>query len=204
MMNNNKRPSRGRRAAFVPKTAPPALQLSVRKVHTFRFEASSASTTDTLSTTSLGNMLIMAASATNGYQLCNAIRLRKIEIWGPMASDLIPVTVSVDYTGQSAQAVGPSCKVTDTSMGANRPAHIVAIPPRTSTASTWQYTISGLTLCTLEFPANAVVDITLEFVLQDNGSPSTVVAISGATTGVVYLRRPDVAQLLVPVSWPTI
>ncbi len=186
------------------RAAPPPLPLSVRKVHTFRFEASAASSTDTFSTTSLGNMLVMAATTTNAYQLCDAIRIRKIEIWGPMASDLVPVTVSVDFTGTSAQAVGPSCKVTDTSMGANRPAHVVAIPPRTSTASMWQQTLSGLTLCTLEFPVNAVVDLTVEFVIRDNGSPSTSIVVSGATVGVVYLRRPDVAQLLDPISWPVI
>ncbi len=183
---------------------PPSLALSISKVHTFRFRASSASTTDTLTTTSLGNMFVMAATTTTCYQLCSAFRLRRIEIWGPMASDLVPVTVSCQFNGVADQAVGSSRIVTDTSMTASSPAHIVATPSAQTTASLWQGTSTSLTLATLEFPANAVVDIMVEFVIRDESTASSSIAVSGATVGVVYVRRPDVGQLLVPVSYPTI
>ncbi len=198
--NNNRKRASNRR---VGTEHPQVLKISLTKSHTFRFKASSATATS-LTTTTLGDMLIMAATATTGYQLMNAFRLRKVEIWGPMASDLVPVTVSCDFTGSSAQAVGNSVKITDTSIGSMSAAHIVAIPPSDSTASFWQDSSSGLTLCSLEYPTNSIVDISLEWTFRDSAVPSAVVTIAGATAGCIYVRKPDTSQVLVPLSYVTI
>ncbi len=185
---------------------PPKLTSSTVKRQTIRFQASSAGPT-TLTTETVCNMLVVATSATTAYSLISTFRLHRVEIWGPMASNLSPVTVSVEYSGTGANCVGPSAIHSDTSMGSNCPAHVNVGPPPLSTAATWQAYASGgsaLNLATLNFPTGAIVDLDVEFVLRDTAVASSAITVAAATTGVLYRRAPDSAGYLVPVSHVTI
>ncbi len=171
-----------------------------------RFQAASAGTF-VLQTNSLGDLWCVAATATSAYQLASHVRLRKIECWGPMASSLVPVTCTLDWTGASAGTFGKSNRVSDTSMSSVSPAHIVSRPPPASQLAQWQSSTSGTELCRLTVPSGAVIDVTLDMALRDDATASAVIAaVAGATVGANYIRALDnqTGSVLAPIGYSTI
>lgn len=162
-------------------------------------------TSDQLSIKDLLTSFVMATSATTANSLFTSFKLNSVEMWGPMASDLVPVTVSCEFNFNTTSGLGgPSKFVSDTSMGSNMCAHVKAIPPPGSTARFWQSdAASGDNLVLLNGPANTVVDLSVSYVLNDSGSAGAAITLVAATAGIVYSRKPDVSSsgLLVPVSY---
>ncbi len=175
----------------------------------YRFKAVAARSLaagDQLTGASFLDMFCVATGAAAAYQLANYFRVRKIEIWGPMASDLAPVTVSVEWNGTTAGAYGKSVVVTDTSMGSSEPAHVVARPPPGSQVAMWLGSGSPL-IAKLSYPANSIVDVSFDAVFRDEGTAVSVTgAVAGATTGALYVRalNSPVDNNLVPVGVATI
>jgi len=175
----------------------------------YRFQAASAQTADVVNSTSLCDLLCMATGTTEAYEIARAVKVRKIEIWGPMASNLTPVTVSVEWAASgSAPVAGPSNIISDTSMGSARCAHVVSTPPTQSACAFWQVA-SGEALFTLAYPTGSVIDLHLSQVLFDGETPVAVTTgVAGATVGQVYCRALDSVtpgqNALVPVSYPFI
>lgn len=196
-----------RAARQSPGTAvPPQLTIPVVVGKVFRFQSTSASTGSAIKVSDISDLLCMAATTTSAYALASAIRVTKVEMWGPMASTLVPVTISCDFSGQSAGSVGPSSLKSDTSVGF-RAAHLVAKPPKDSQASLWQPNNSAATLFTMVYPSGTIVDLHYSFVIQETASVQAVTAaVAGATVGQVYLRKLDSSgtAILPPVSYVTI
>ena len=172
-----------------------------------RFQAGSASTY-VLTTKSFGDLWCVAATATSAYQLASHVRLKKIEVWAPMAADLVPVSVVLDWTGSSsAGSFGKSNRVSDTSMSSVAAAHIASKPPAESQISQWQDANSTNELCRLTLPGGAVIDVTYDLALRDNAAAQTVsAAVAGATVGANYIRALDnqTGLSLTPVGYSTI
>lgn len=198
-----------RRPQVGSRSGPPPFAASIRVDRVYRFQASSAVSADVVSSTSLCDLLCMATGADAAYGIARAVKVRKIEIWGPMAQNLTPVTVSVEWAASgSAPVAGPSNIVSDTSMGSARCAHVVSTPPPQSACAFWQVA-SGEAMFTLGFPAGSVVDLHLSQVFFDGETPVAVsTGVAGATVGQVYLRPLDSvtpgAFVLTPTSYPTI
>ncbi len=176
---------------------------------TLRFKANAAVN---VNVTSVGvlDMLCMADTATTAQRLFSSVRLDSVEVWSPMASDLVPVTCSVEFQAPSATSIGsPNFLHSDTSMGSDHCAHLRTSPSPSSIASMWQSRTATNTLFTLVCPANSIVDVHLTLCLQ-NGEPATAVtgAPVGATVGTVYCRGLDGAAaastVLPPVSYATV
>ncbi len=204
--NSRKRPrskiSRSSGSAF-----PLSRNLTQRVDHVFRFQAVSAATHN-LTVPDMKDLVCFATGATAAYQLYKAFKLRKIEMWGPPASSLSPVTVSLQYSGVGDTA-GPSFIHSDTSVGTNRVAHICAKVPSLSRAALWQSSQSADILCSLTFPAGAIIDVHVAYAINDTAeTPQTVGgAVAGATVGQVYVRAltsNTSTTILAPLSVATI
>ncbi len=175
----------------------------------YRFKATAArpgAAGDQLTGASFLDLWCTTPTAATGYQLGNYFRVRKIEIWGPMASDLVPVTVSVEWNGTTVGAYGKSVVVSDTSMGSTEPAHVVAKPPAGSQVAQWLGSGAPL-VAKLIYPANAIVDVSFDLVMRDEGTAVAVTgAVAGATVGAIYVRalNSPVDANLVPQSVATI
>lgn len=186
---------------------PPQLNLSFVLRKRFRFLAAAAGTT-ALTALGLGDLWCVAATTTSAYQLAHFVRLRKVEMWGPMSSSLAPVQVLIDWTGSTTAGVfGKSNRVEDLSMGSTECAHVVSKPPAGSQISQWIASNSNSQLCNLSYPINAVIDITYELVVRDDGSAVAVTgAVAGAVVGANYIRSLDSpsAVNLPPVGYSTI
>lgn len=171
----------------------------------YRFVASSALSRVAITGIDLFDLLCMAATSTSAYELCSAVRIKSLKIWGPMASDLSPVSVAIEYSATTSPAA-PSEVRSDTSVGSTEAAQLSFPPPKGSIWSLW-INGSGSTVFYLTGPANSIVDLTLEQQLRcDQGVAAVSAAVSGATAGQVYVRALDNggSKLLVPIEYPNI
>jgi len=189
--------------------APPPFMAALVTRKRLRFEASSASpTTGTLLTSEdLFDLIVMATSATSAYQIMTGVRVRKIHVWGLMTASLTPVTVAIEYLSTGSFLGQPSKIKSDTSMGATRAAYVSFAPPPKSLLENWVPANSAANLISLTFPANSIVDVEFDFVVQNGEAPQAVgAAVLGATVGKIYCRALDSngSALLVPVQYPAI
>ena len=205
--NNNKsrrgNPSgRGRLVMPHPQQFSPTRVIKCR----YRFKATALSAGDSITGVSILDILCVATGAAAASQLGNFFRMRKVEIWGPMAQDLVPVTVQVEWPSTGAGAFGKSVVHSDTSMGSSEPAHVISRPPPNSQATQWMATTASI-LMIVKYPANAIIDFTYDLVLRDDASNTAVTgAVAGATVGALYVRalNSPTNNNLVPVSVATI
>jgi len=124
-----------------------------------------------------------------------------------MSASLTPVTVAIEYLTSGNFLGQPSKIKSDTSMGATRAAYVQFAPPPKSLLENWVPFNSAANLISLSFPANSIVDVEFDFVIQNGETPIAVgAAVLAATVGRVYCRPLDSngSGLLVPVSYPTI
>lgn len=204
---NNPRQANIKNSTRFPPSFNPTFQID----HVFRFTASGGAVDADILYSDLQSLWVVATSATVATVLAKTVRLRKVEVWGPMPSTLIPVTVSVAFgdTGAAgtAGASGPVKLFSDTSMGATQPAHVSCRPPLTSQISQWQDgAASGSAQAfRLVCPQYAIIDVHLSYLIADkNGYVPGTVSGSGMTTGANYEFYLDASstQHLVPVSYP--
>lgn len=150
----------------------------------------------------------MAVSTTLTSGLAEYIRVRKIEMWGPPASTLIPVTVACDWTGSTSTAgvYGKSVRISDTSIGSTSAAHISTKPPKDAQISQWLSSASTITIASLTYPVNTVVDLVFDMIINDSSLVQQQRTVAGAVQGVIYTAALDYASngYLVPVALPTI
>jgi len=197
---------RKRGTGLVGSVHPPQFTSTFIVRRKLRFKATAFSAGDTVTFISLGDLWCNTPTAATGYQMSNYVRIRKIEMWAPMAADLIPVTCSVEWVGGGAGLLGKSNIVSDTSMGSGEPAHVVTRPPAGSQIAEWQ-TTTGANAFKLVYPANTIIDLSIDFVVRDDASAVAVTGVvAGATVGASYIRalNSSVNNNLVPLSTATI
>jgi hypothetical protein len=100
-----------------------------------------------------------------------------------MAQNLAPVTVKLEFLGYNPATLdgfsGASRLYSDTSMTSAAAAHLRVAPDEESLASKW-LTASTVSLIRFSYPANAVIDIVLDLVLNDGTASSPATVSSGA------------------------
>jgi hypothetical protein len=205
----NKRTGRGRkngrtRNRMGANPRPFESTLTISK--TFRFVQTGGAGTSNIGVKDIQDLLVMAATTVSAYRLTTAFNIKRVSMWGPMAEDLIPVTVSLQWQPDTGSSFGgPARIVSDTSMGSNRAAKIQSTPPRESFQSRWlSYDVLNDPLFEIIYPANAILDIQLQMVMQNAQTPvASAYPISGAIAGQIYVRPLDGAALgtWIPVSY---
>jgi len=189
----------GPRGAF----GPLQLKANLEMKHQFRFLSSSATATAISDATLLNECGVVANTAgTTGYNIFKTVKVNRIELWSPPASQGSAVTCSVLFpSGNNA----PSREYSDTSVSVSEPAHVVCSPPPQSLAGFWQNGVSGVSLFTLVAPAGTIIDVWVSLVLNDgtatSGNTATLVA---GIVGVVYYCSLDsstaAGSLYAPIS----
>ncbi len=183
---------------------------AVATTHRFRFQANAPLVNTVIGSANLLGLLKMAATTTTAYALFNAVRIKKVSVWAPPASDLVPVTGSLEYSiGTGAGNIGNRPRVySDTSVGSTRVAAVAAAPDKNSAAAMWQLRSSSLTtngaVFTLNGPLNTIVDVELDVVIQNGETPAGATGTTAATVGQIYADYLDNGALLVPLSWPVL
>lgn len=177
---------------------PPIRNVALSTKMRRRFIASSAFDGN-ITWTNLLDSVLLASSATQGYQVFECVRLKEVEVWHcPVASTVS--TVIVEFGGQNAGAIGDQQIHQDSSMGLS-PAHVRARPSAKSQASQWQFE-SATAAFRLVAPAGSVIDVVVEYRGEFNAAYAVANALVGATTGALYVRgldgQPVASSVLVP------
>lgn len=177
----------------LPWTHPPPRQnisLSQRRLH--RFLCTTAYSNNITFQNLLDGILI-AATATQGYHLFQAVRLVYVEMWkmplSAVTSATEASTIIVEFDGTTGGWAGDQKIHEDTSMGIS-PAHLKAVPSNTSLAGKFAPSSSAVAF-RLDVPAGTVIDVMLDYVGQYNAGVTVANALVGATAGGIYLRGLD-------------
>jgi hypothetical protein len=167
---------------------PPAIQdIALTHKRRMRYIAD-ANTLDTITFQDILDTMLVAATATQGYQLFQAVRIVEVEAWHcPVGSSVS--TLVVEFDGAIAGFVGNQKIHTDSSMG-TRPAHLRVRPGAKTSAALWQPS-SASTAFRIEAPAGTILDVVVELRGQFNAGVAVQAALVGATAGGVYLRGID-------------
>lgn len=136
---------------------------------------------------------IMATTSTLGFPLAVAVRLRKMRIWGFVATAGTPVTVALQKSGIDSSGNDFNdafTRISDTSVSFDRPAFIEV--------NFDQYTPSGSfhtsenvdgNLVNITCPAGAIVDFHYTYIVNyANAVPASGYTLVAATAGTIYRK----------------
>jgi hypothetical protein len=170
--------------------------------------ASNTLANEPITVADLFNLVCVALTTTTSARLCDAVRIRKVEIWSPPQDAGAVSTASITWRDPAAGPGTSSRVLSDTSMGADRCAHVLMRPPKKGVQQFWLNPTSTDTILLISGQVDSIVDVELTQIIQ-NGDTAPVSAgtLSGATAGKIYTRALDVTagnSYLVPVSSPTI
>jgi hypothetical protein len=197
-MKNNNRTRRGkasRQLVVMDSIAhPPQILPQIKHRQRLRFVtnvAISANAPNAVATLNLLDAILIATTATQGYQLFDAVKVHLIELWAPPSASLsTPVTCGVSFPGNTTGDAGDGRIIADTSVSV-QPAHVVARPQKLSAAAMWQGTASGFNVFSLFGPTGMVVDVECLFRNADTAPAVVTNALVAATTGQLYYRGLD-------------
>jgi hypothetical protein len=170
----------------------PTIKANTTVTRKFRYANGNTSFNGNITTLGLLNACgsICTTANTTGTILAQSCKLKEIEVWGAPQSNGGIESVSVEFSSQdnSSSSFSSSLQFMDTSINPSSPCYVRCKPPKGSQASLWQNTANDNKLFNLNIGANAIVDITLEYVqLDDNNAKiSTTYSSGSATLGNIY------------------
>lgn len=207
---SGKRQSAQRRSAAPRRDVsahPPQLSSNVRVSHTYRFTSTSGNPTAISTADLLGAAGVIAATTTTAYSVFDSVKVTKVSIWAPPASQGTASTCSVEWVGPTTLSTSVSnFEISDTSNSVSRPAHVSGSPPKQSLASFWNQS-STAGVFTLVAPTGSIVDVSLMLIFSDDEFSASSISLTGpASVGAVYYLALDGpgANTFKPVSLTTI
>jgi len=202
-MNKISKKTRGRGRTTQNTLRPISLSSNITLGHKYRFVSSSGTATAITPTSLLGAAGTYCYAANSAVQsFFQSVRVNRVQIWAPPASQGSSVTCSLEWVGIANQA--SNREVSDTSNSVTAPAKVDSRPPRLSLASFWQQP-SSTALFTIVAPAGSIIDVTMSLIAQDDNSVAASIAVaSGSLAYVYYLSLdPNATHRFTPVSLTT-
>jgi hypothetical protein len=154
---------------------------------------SSAAGQVTFSPTQIGSMIgVIAASATTSNLLSNVFRLRRMSLWAWPTTVGTLVTISLGFTNAEGGGDGQTSRprvCADTSNSLDTPAYVTLKPQKgTDSTALWYNTQTGNTtgLIIATVTTGTIMELDVDFVVDDLGTPNAGPALVAATLGVFY------------------
>jgi len=178
----------------------------------FRFIATEALGNVLIGTANLLNLLKMTQTSSTAEPIFSAVRLHKVTIWGAIASDLVPVDASIEFSqgsGATSNIGNPPRVFCATSSGTNHPANISVKPDPNSAAGAWQSrgnttAITNGAVFYLNASINSTIDIDMEVILQNREVPQVSLPVVAAPVGQLLCGALDNGLFIQPRdnTWP--
>jgi len=153
-----------------------------------RFTCSTAGT-QAVTFANILDSLLVATSATAGFDLFDVVKIKAVEMWSCSTTSGVN-TVTVDFAGQLGGVAGDGAQWSDTNM-AQQPAHVRAIPSKTCAAGWWQGSSALVAFSLVNCPLNAIIDVECSFRNASVAPVAAAVALVGAAAGQLYYRGLD-------------
>jgi hypothetical protein len=163
---------------------PPPFNPRLRPSQRFRYAATAAQNVN-LNSVRLSAMVgAVATTSSTAALICDFVRIKKVEVRAPVASDGTSASVSLTWRAGPNQL--PS-EITDSTLSTARNAFVSTKPPKDSLASFWSSVVSATALLDIECPTGSIIDVIIEYQLCD-GTTANQVASSGLTVGKLYFE----------------
>jgi hypothetical protein len=186
--------------AIIPRPPQQPTQ-SLTRTHPFRYVAN-VSVAQGISWSNLMDTQVNASSATQGWQLYDAVRINSITIWG--ASSLGTTSAFVTFVDKVTGKIGDQRGFSDTALSIGAPLYLRAVPSKKSATSQFQVGGSDIAF-TISCPAAAVIELNLTF--RNNYDAAATVAVTqalvSATPGDIYQRGFDGLAIATTKFTPT-
>ncbi len=186
---------------------PSKFDANIRVTHTYRFTTTATVTSSAIKVADLIGVcgVMNITSLTAHRAIAYAVRVKWVKVWAPAIStgSYISGSCSVEWLGENYH---PSIDKSDSTNSLSDPAYVHTSPPKGSDSGNWFSNDTTATLFNLSCTAGAVVDVCLEYVLNDSTLVLTVTSGSNGTVGQIYYRYLDASTSasLVPVGLRTI
>lgn len=175
--------------------APPTFRAQVTRSWHLRAICSGAAPTAFIFTVSQLSafMGIIATSTTTSSLLCDQLKIKRMCVWGPVATAGTPVTTMLKWVDDPASNTqsGPPLTQSDTSVSFDRPAYCCLEPPRgnSSIFSQWADANLNTQWIVIGCPVGAVLDIWYDWILDDLGATQAGPTIAAASLGTIYHKN---------------
>jgi hypothetical protein len=168
---------------------PPAIQPQLIHTQRLRF-ITTAAAAYAITYQNVMDCMLVAATATQGYDLFDVVKIKYVEMWQERIQSNTPLTISCTFPGQSGAVAGDGRVVADTALGIE-PAHVFAKPAKFAGASLWQ--ASGtLSAMALVVNVGTVVDVCVTYRSAADVAPlAAQAALVSAAAGQIYYRGLD-------------
>jgi len=171
--------------------------------HTFRFIATAALNQHPLVAAWFCGLIQVAATTIVAYPIFDVFRIRRITMWGATPQALTPVTVSVEYVGNTSFDSKRQI-VSDTSIGSNMIAVVSARPNTNSSANYYQGNSATNIMVYLNAPINTIIDVNISSTIINNynqdQAPVPITIVAGTVGEVYYGRLDGPAGVIDPVE----
>jgi len=182
----------------LPSSHPPQIVNQPVQSYILRTTASSSQVDEPFDYNNIAGLVgVIATSASVSTYLSVAFKIRRLVMWGPVATAGTPVTVAIKLLETANDFVTPPKTWTDTSVSYDHPAFIDWVPPKGSLVSKWHSSAQGDQIFLLSYPSGATVDFHFSYVLNDASGTINGPTLSGATVGLIYHKN---AAGLTPVE----
>lgn len=166
---------------------PPPVVVQPVQFFILRTIATSAETDEAFNFNTLASLLgIIATGSTTSTYLSSVFRLKRLQIWGPVATAGTPVTVSLRLAQSNLDFSSPPKTWSDTSVSFDHPAFVDFHPPKGSLIDKWHTSVQGDQAFLMTFPVGSTIDFHFNFVLNDALALQNGPTLSGATVGTIY------------------
>jgi len=157
------------------------------------FEVNAQVTALTITAQNIGDTQLIATSATQGYALFSAWKLRRFRAWAVPNTVGNPVQITFEwYQNNGYGFASRPCVHTCSSMGIDTPAIISVKPEKSALQSFWQTAGGGGNFFILTCPSGTIIEIDLDCAMTDGNANSALQnAIASATAGEFYYRGLD-------------
>lgn len=153
-----------------------------------------------------GALGIIGTGATTSVFIADQLRLRRVCIWGPVATAGTPVNVMAKFVDDPSPTVtsGAPKTVQDSSVSFDRPAYVCLEPPKDNSSLFSQWFDSSLTTgwLFLAFPPGSILDFHFNFIVDDIGATSAGPTIAAGTAGTIYHKTFAVGAATLTVVSP--
>jgi len=184
---------------------PQQISASTHIYHVYRFLASGGAVQAILQVADfLGVMGVYTNTVNTSVRtIMSSVKILSVEMWSPPPAGGAPADIDISWIG--AQANSPDDDKIDTTLGADRPGHVFARPPRSSLLGDWWNSgVGSQGLINLTCPAETIIDVHLSGIMSNHQAGVTIGVATAAAGNMYYLALDSHSgHNFVPVGLPT-
>jgi len=138
------------------------------------------------------------------YRLCSTFKIKSVEMWAAAPSTGVPTTNSIEWVDNTTSSAASRIVASDTTMGTAKPLHVYSRPSKQSTVGFWQGAGNQVSFILNLGAANTIIDLTIDFVLNDLNSGAAVATstVPGtAAVNIICCKSLDGGNIILPYTW---